>query len=319
MDTMTHKERFLGALNRQPVDLLACGDGLWGETSKKYVAQGKLKEGEDHCAHFDMSWRNGGWLNSSADLDFQPVTVEETDETILKLDGNGAKLALLEEQVRHARARRLHRQGPRQLGTTHQAPPRQARPPAHPVRRLPRGTRQAGRRREPRLLLGRRRSLRADAPGVRPRVHADGHGPRPGLGQGHGHDLRRLHHHAPGGAVRRGRPARRHLVLRGHGLQGEAVHVAGHVRRDHAARPQAAVRLRPRPRAEGHRPLLRLRRAARARPDRGPAWTACRPWRSRPAWTCPARPREFGDRISFCGDIDIRIVATNDRSRSTRN
>ena len=55
MDTMTHKQRFLGALNRKPVDLLPCGDGLWGETAAKYVAQGKLKEGEDHCAHFDMS------------------------------------------------------------------------------------------------------------------------------------------------------------------------------------------------------------------------------------------------------------------------
>ena len=92
MNSMTHKERFLGALNRQPVDMLACGDGLWGETTRKYIAQGKLKEGEDHCTHFDMSWRGGGWLNSCADLDFQPVTIEETEETILRLDGNGARL-----------------------------------------------------------------------------------------------------------------------------------------------------------------------------------------------------------------------------------
>ena len=92
MQTMTHKERFLRALSRQPVDLLACGDGLWGETSHKYVADGTMKEGEDAITHFDMSWRGGGWLNSTADLDFEPVTVEETDETILKIDGNGAQL-----------------------------------------------------------------------------------------------------------------------------------------------------------------------------------------------------------------------------------
>jgi len=89
---MTHKEQFLNALDRKPVDLLACGDGLWGETSRKYVEEGKLQDKEDTVIHFDMSWRSGGWLNSTADLDFEPVVLEETDETIVKLDGNGAKL-----------------------------------------------------------------------------------------------------------------------------------------------------------------------------------------------------------------------------------
>ena len=89
---MTHQERFLNALNRRPVDLLACGDSLWQETTQKYISEGNLQEGEDPCIHFDMSWLCGGWLNSMADLDFDPVVIEETDETILKLDGNGAKL-----------------------------------------------------------------------------------------------------------------------------------------------------------------------------------------------------------------------------------
>ena len=92
MTTMTHKERFLNALDRKPVDLLACGDGLWGETHKKYVEQGKMQEGEDAVIHFDMSWRGGGWLSGTADLDFEDVVVEETEETVLKLNGNGAKL-----------------------------------------------------------------------------------------------------------------------------------------------------------------------------------------------------------------------------------
>ena len=39
-----------------------------------------------------MSWRSGGWLNSTADLDFTDQVIEETEETILELDGNGAKL-----------------------------------------------------------------------------------------------------------------------------------------------------------------------------------------------------------------------------------
>jgi len=89
---MTHRERMLNALGRKPVDLLPRGDGLWGETARKYVAQGKLKENEDHVIHFDMSWRGAGWLNSTADIDFKEQVLEETEETKLVLNGNGARL-----------------------------------------------------------------------------------------------------------------------------------------------------------------------------------------------------------------------------------
>ncbi len=92
MATVSRKDLFLAALNRAPLDILPYGDGLWGETYRKYVAEGHLREGEDATTHFGMYWRNGGWLNSLADLDFVPVVIEETDETILKLDGNGARL-----------------------------------------------------------------------------------------------------------------------------------------------------------------------------------------------------------------------------------
>ncbi len=54
---MTHKERFLNSLANKPVDFFPHGDGLWPETTKKYIEQGKLKEGEDPVLHFDMSWR----------------------------------------------------------------------------------------------------------------------------------------------------------------------------------------------------------------------------------------------------------------------
>lgn len=89
---MTHRERMLNALDRRPVDLLPYGDGLWGETTEKYIRQGHLKAGEDHVLHFDMSWRGGGWLNSVADLDFNEEIVEETEDTILSISGNRAKL-----------------------------------------------------------------------------------------------------------------------------------------------------------------------------------------------------------------------------------
>lgn len=90
--SMTHKQRFLNALNRQPVDRLAWGDTLWPETTERYVAEGQLKPGEDPVLHFDMSWRGAGWLDSTADLDFKDQILDQTDEWKLILNGNGASL-----------------------------------------------------------------------------------------------------------------------------------------------------------------------------------------------------------------------------------
>jgi len=92
MNEMSHRERMLNALDRKPVDMLPCGDGLWGETQRRYIAEGHMSEGEDAVDHFNMSWRGGGWISSLADLDFKDVILEETDETILTLNGNGAQL-----------------------------------------------------------------------------------------------------------------------------------------------------------------------------------------------------------------------------------
>ena len=89
---MTHKERFLAALNNEPTDQLPCFDGLWDETRARYNAEGSMQEGENPTVHFDLSYRANGWLGCLADLDFENVTLEETDETILQLNGNGASL-----------------------------------------------------------------------------------------------------------------------------------------------------------------------------------------------------------------------------------
>ena len=87
---MTHKERMLKSLNNEPVDLLPWGDGLWGETRKKYIANGDAEDGFDDVIEFDKSWRAGGWLNSGADLDFEDEILEETEETKLVKNNNGA-------------------------------------------------------------------------------------------------------------------------------------------------------------------------------------------------------------------------------------
>lgn len=92
MLTMTGYERMFNTLHRKPVDQIPVAVSPWADTCKRWIQEGHLKPDEDVIVHFGQDWRGGGWLDSTANLDFQPVTLEETEETILQLDGNGAKL-----------------------------------------------------------------------------------------------------------------------------------------------------------------------------------------------------------------------------------
>lgn len=89
---MTHKEKLLAALNNEHVEELPYFDNLWWEAKVRYVEEGAMHDGEDEVVHFDMSQRSGASLNSIANLDFEDEVLEETEETILKLNGNGASL-----------------------------------------------------------------------------------------------------------------------------------------------------------------------------------------------------------------------------------
>lgn len=92
MQPLTAVERVHRALARQPVDRLPAAESFWGDTTQRWIKEGHLQEGEDPIVHFDLDIRRAGSLNSIADLDFEPVVLEETEETILRLDGNGARL-----------------------------------------------------------------------------------------------------------------------------------------------------------------------------------------------------------------------------------
>jgi len=92
MQPMTKKERFASALARRPVDHVPAHDWAWDETVKRWTDEGHLKPGEDPVEHFGMELRSHGWLEGVADLDFGTVVLEQTEDTILRLDGNGATL-----------------------------------------------------------------------------------------------------------------------------------------------------------------------------------------------------------------------------------
>lgn len=92
MQPMTSKERFLNAVNRKPVDRLPVHEAFWKDTLDKWRAEGHLGEQESPHDHFEIDLRTAGWLSSTADLDYVPETIEETEDTILQKDGNGAIL-----------------------------------------------------------------------------------------------------------------------------------------------------------------------------------------------------------------------------------
>ena len=92
MASLTSRERIARILARQPVDRIGLFEHFWGDTQKKWSDQGHVKPGEDLATHFGFDMSLCWPFNFVADLDYQPVTIEETDETVLVKDGNGAFL-----------------------------------------------------------------------------------------------------------------------------------------------------------------------------------------------------------------------------------
>ncbi len=92
MNTLTSIERIGNFLKRKPLDRIPVYEHFWGDTYKGWHEKGWVPEGADFTQLFDYDMRESFCFNMTADLDFKPVILEETEETYLALDGNGAKL-----------------------------------------------------------------------------------------------------------------------------------------------------------------------------------------------------------------------------------
>ncbi len=92
MDTMTSIERVGNQLARKPVDRIAVYESHWGDTLARWQSEGHITEHENLEEHFGYDMQMVWPFNYTARLDFEPETVEETEETILVRDGNGALL-----------------------------------------------------------------------------------------------------------------------------------------------------------------------------------------------------------------------------------
>ena len=89
---MTSIERISRILRRQPVDRIGLFEHFWGDTRKKWAEQGHLEADESPHDHFGYDLQTCWAFSYVADIDFEPEIVEETEETVLKRDGNGALL-----------------------------------------------------------------------------------------------------------------------------------------------------------------------------------------------------------------------------------
>ena len=89
---MTGRERISRILRRQPVDRIGLFEHFWSDTHRAWVEQGHIAEGESFEDHFGFDMQLCWPFKMVADLDFEPQVLEEAEETRVVRDGNGAVL-----------------------------------------------------------------------------------------------------------------------------------------------------------------------------------------------------------------------------------
>ena len=89
---LTSKERMTRILKRQSVDRIGLHESIWPETVEKWRSEGHLGRDEDCQDHFGFDVRHSVVFNTVSDLDAEDKIVEETEETKLVRNANGALL-----------------------------------------------------------------------------------------------------------------------------------------------------------------------------------------------------------------------------------
>jgi len=92
MVPLTSRERIARILKRLPVDRIGTYESFWDDTQKIWAEQGHLAKDELLEDHFGYDLRVQWCFNSVADLDYKEEILEETGESKLVRSGNGAVL-----------------------------------------------------------------------------------------------------------------------------------------------------------------------------------------------------------------------------------
>lgn len=92
MQALTSRERIARILKREPVDRVGLGESFWGETRAHWIEQGAIDEGTDLGRHFGHDYIQAGWPNCMAHPGQPDTVLEETDDWRLVRNANGAHL-----------------------------------------------------------------------------------------------------------------------------------------------------------------------------------------------------------------------------------
>jgi uroporphyrinogen decarboxylase len=92
MEKMTSIERIDNILRRKPVDRVGLNESFWGETIQRWRNEGFLGANESVEEKFGYDYRQAGWPNMAAELDYKEVIIDETEEWRLVRNANGAHL-----------------------------------------------------------------------------------------------------------------------------------------------------------------------------------------------------------------------------------
>jgi len=93
MKVMEPRERVRNLLERKPADRAAFYEGPWTETVTRWRNEGHYESpDQSNVDRFDMDMELSWPFNCVANLDFKDVIVEENEETRLTRNGNGALL-----------------------------------------------------------------------------------------------------------------------------------------------------------------------------------------------------------------------------------
>ncbi len=92
MAELSSRERMARILKRQPADRIGVHESFWPETDRKWRAEGHVPEGESLDDHFRLDLRKYGGHTMVAWIDYKEEVLEETDQTKLVRNANGAVL-----------------------------------------------------------------------------------------------------------------------------------------------------------------------------------------------------------------------------------
>jgi uroporphyrinogen decarboxylase len=87
---LTSIERMTNILRRQPVDRIGLFEHFWGDTQSAWTARGNIPPGTNFSDHFGFDLEMCWPFNYVADLDWKDEILEETAETRLFRNGNYA-------------------------------------------------------------------------------------------------------------------------------------------------------------------------------------------------------------------------------------